>query len=134
MEVKQEISKEICKVEIEYNDLDDALLDGFKCEIEEKSNSQSNTNDTYDSEFEDLKKYSIKTEIEQHGNELNPFEENQKVDAEKDRSPDALEIGIVKFCSTVQILGKVVFTSWKNQIFHKLYDVYSNFGITLQNG
>ncbi|XP_050501045.1 UDP-glycosyltransferase UGT5-like isoform X4 [Diabrotica virgifera virgifera] len=62
MEVKQEIIEETCKIEIEYNDLDldDALLDVFKCEVKEESNTN---------------------EIEPHGSNLSTsFEENQKTE------------------------------------------------------
>uniref|UniRef100_A0A6P7GT39 Zinc finger protein 583-like n=1 Tax=Diabrotica virgifera virgifera TaxID=50390 RepID=A0A6P7GT39_DIAVI len=79
-ETEKEISEETCKIEIEYHDLDDALLDGFKREVQDESNSH----DLYDSLG--LNKCPVNTEIEQHGNELNPFEENQEI--EKDCLPE----------------------------------------------
>ncbi|CAH1280437.1 unnamed protein product [Diabrotica balteata] len=82
MEVKQEVMEETCKVEIESNDLGDALLDGIKCEIQEES-SRQNTYDTYN--YLDLKEHLVKIKIE-HGNKLNPCEENQK--SEKDDLQD----------------------------------------------
>uniref|UniRef100_A0A6P7FYC4 Zinc finger protein 235-like n=1 Tax=Diabrotica virgifera virgifera TaxID=50390 RepID=A0A6P7FYC4_DIAVI len=75
MEVKQEFSEKTCKVEIEYNDLNEALLDGSKCEVEEQSNTQT-THDTYD--YADFKESSRHSEIYQDISKLNPIEENQK--------------------------------------------------------
>ncbi|XP_050506141.1 uncharacterized protein LOC126884251 isoform X2 [Diabrotica virgifera virgifera] len=57
MEIKQEYS-ETCKVEREYDDLDDPLLDGFKCKIKEESNPES-TNHTFDCST--LKEFPIET-------------------------------------------------------------------------
>ncbi|XP_050507252.1 uncharacterized protein LOC126884938 isoform X2 [Diabrotica virgifera virgifera] len=73
MEVKQEISEETCKIEIEYNHsnhLDDAVLDEFKSEIEEESNRES-THGTYES-----------LHFEENYIETKPFEENQKTEKE----------------------------------------------------
>uniref|UniRef100_A0A6P7F8V0 Uncharacterized protein LOC114325934 n=1 Tax=Diabrotica virgifera virgifera TaxID=50390 RepID=A0A6P7F8V0_DIAVI len=77
MEVNHQISEETFKIEIKYNHLNDALLDEFKCEIQEESNWES-THDKHGSL--DLQKFPIKTEIDQHGNNLNRFKENQKTE------------------------------------------------------
>ncbi|CAH1237712.1 unnamed protein product [Diabrotica balteata] len=74
MEVKQEYS-ETCQVEIDYNDLNDPLLDGFKCEIKEESNQES-TDNMFDSLA--LKEFPVKTKIEQDGNKLTSFKAKQK--------------------------------------------------------
>ncbi|XP_072399761.1 uncharacterized protein [Diabrotica undecimpunctata] len=85
MEVKQEFSEESYKVEIEDCDLmmrrDDAVLDGFKCEIKEESIVQS-THDACDYLDINIKEYSTNIEINQDINKLNPFEENQKTEKE----------------------------------------------------
>ncbi|XP_050517390.1 zinc finger protein 98-like isoform X8 [Diabrotica virgifera virgifera] len=82
MEVKQEISEEKCKTEIEYNNLDDALLGGFQYEIKEESNRQS-SHDTHD--YLDLKECLIKTEVEQ-------YEERQKTEEGYPQDEDKTEI------------------------------------------
>ncbi|XP_072393109.1 uncharacterized protein [Diabrotica undecimpunctata] len=70
--IKQEISEETCKVEIENSELDD----GFKCEIKEESDLES-TDDTFDCSA--LKEFPIKTEIEQDGNKLTRLKEKPEI-------------------------------------------------------
>ncbi|XP_050515351.1 zinc finger protein 235-like isoform X3 [Diabrotica virgifera virgifera] len=69
MEVKQEITEE--RYAVEHKDLDDALLDGFKCEIKDEWNNQS-THEAYD--YLDLKEPEIK---------LNQMEIKQEIGDEK---------------------------------------------------
>uniref|UniRef100_A0A6P7H8I4 Uncharacterized protein LOC114347518 n=1 Tax=Diabrotica virgifera virgifera TaxID=50390 RepID=A0A6P7H8I4_DIAVI len=77
MEVKQEIREETCKVEVVYNDLDDALLDSCECKIEEEPSRQS-TQDTYS--YLEVQEHPVNPKIEQHGNKLNSYEGNQKTE------------------------------------------------------
>uniref|UniRef100_A0A6P7FN21 Zinc finger protein 271-like n=1 Tax=Diabrotica virgifera virgifera TaxID=50390 RepID=A0A6P7FN21_DIAVI len=72
MEAKQEINEEeeTCKIEIEYNHLDDTVFNGFKYDIEDEYKRES-SHDTHGSL--DLDKFPINTEIEAH-------EENQKIE------------------------------------------------------
>ncbi|CAG9828134.1 unnamed protein product [Diabrotica balteata] len=74
MEVKQEFSENTLKAEVDiyYNKVDDALLDGFKTEIKEESNID--THDEFD--YLDLKEFPIKTELDPE-NKLVSFEEKQ---------------------------------------------------------
>uniref|UniRef100_A0A6P7GJJ5 Uncharacterized protein LOC114337642 isoform X3 n=1 Tax=Diabrotica virgifera virgifera TaxID=50390 RepID=A0A6P7GJJ5_DIAVI len=61
MEVKQEVSEETCKIEIENNDVNDALLDNVKTEIKEEPQTEI-THDSFD--YLNLGEYPLKTETE----------------------------------------------------------------------
>ncbi|CAG9830988.1 unnamed protein product [Diabrotica balteata] len=73
MEVKQEFSEDICKIEIFSNEVDGALLDSFKSE--EKLIKES-AHGSFD--YLDLKEFPLKTEIKNES-ELEPLEEKEIV-------------------------------------------------------
>ncbi|XP_072383078.1 uncharacterized protein [Diabrotica undecimpunctata] len=72
MEVKQEVVEELCKIEIDDNELDNYFVDSFKSEIKAEPNS---TDDTFDNLV--LKELTVKSEIK-YENKLESVEEYQK--------------------------------------------------------
>ncbi|XP_072390772.1 uncharacterized protein [Diabrotica undecimpunctata] len=89
MDVKQEVSEERCKIEIYYNDLDDAILDSFKSEIKEEFNKES-IPDTYD--YLVLKTYTRSSETVHDESRLKMYEENQKTEKGCPQEENKMEI------------------------------------------